>query len=99
MANNPMLYATMAMELKEARAELAATTAERARYGDMMSAALGQCENERDGLRAEVAELRAAMVSLLDGKSEFDVEYDTGMSADEARRIMTLAYQRGDNSN
>ena len=48
----------------------------RAHYGDMMAEHLGACENERDALRA-------ALVSLVDGKSEFDIEYDTGMPADE----------------
>jgi hypothetical protein len=61
--------------------------AERAHYGDMMSAKLGQCENERDALRD-------ALQSLVDGKSEFDIEYDTGMDTTEARRIMDLAYNR-----
>ena len=68
-------------------AERDAAIAERAHYGDTMSAKLGQCENERDALRA-------ALQSLVDGKSEFDIEYDTGMPADEARRIMDLAYNR-----
>lgn len=45
-------------------------------------------------IRAERDALRAALVSLLDGKSEFDIEYDTGMDADEARRIIDLAYNR-----
>ena len=84
---NQMLYATLQLELREARAELAAAIAERAHYGDTMSAKLGQCENERDALRA-------ALQSLVDGKSEFDIEYDTGMPADEARRIMDLVYNR-----
>jgi hypothetical protein len=53
-----------------------------------------QVAAERDAARAEVAALRAALVSLVDGKSEFDIEYDTGMPADEARRIMDLAYNR-----
>ena len=66
---NQMLYATLQLELREARAELATA-------------------------RAEAAALRAALQSLVDGKSEFDIEYDTGMPADEARKIMDLAYNR-----
>ena len=37
-----------------------AVIAERAHYGDMMRAKLGQCENERDALRGKVELLRAA---------------------------------------
>jgi hypothetical protein len=70
-----------------ARIERDAAIAERAHYGDVMSAKLGQCENERDALRD-------ALQSLVDGKSEFDIEYDTGMDTTEARRIMDLAYNR-----
>ena len=84
---NQMLYATLQLELREARAELAAAIAERARYSDAMTEKLAAVEAERDALRA-------ALQSLVDGKSEFDIEYDTGMPADEARRIMDLAYNR-----
>lgn len=53
-----------------------------------------QAAAERDKARAEREALRAALLSLVDGKSEFDIEYDTGMPADEARKIMDLAYNR-----
>lgn len=61
---NQMLYATLQLELREARAELAAAIAERAHYGDTMSAKLGQCENERDALREQVLRLRDACESV-----------------------------------
>lgn len=53
-----------------------------------------QIENRAEAAEAERDALRAALVSLVDGKSEFDIEYDTGMPADEARKIMDLAYNR-----
>ena len=58
------------------------------------------CEMDSTALRlfeklvAERDALRAALQSLVDGKSEFDIEYDTGMPAGEARRIIDLAYNR-----
>jgi uncharacterized coiled-coil DUF342 family protein len=47
-----------------ARDELTAAIAERAHYGDMMSAKLGQCENERDALREDNKRLRALLTEL-----------------------------------
>ena len=84
---NQMLYATLQLELREARAELAAAIAERAHYGDTMSAKLGQCENERDALRT-------ALQSLIDGRDEYEIEYFTGIDTAEAREIINLAYNR-----
>ena len=46
-------------------AERDAATAERARYGDMMTARLGDCENERDAARAEAAELREKLETVM----------------------------------
>lgn len=53
-------------DLFTVRAELAAAAAERARYGDMMTARLGQCENERDAAREELAIARKVMDKVAD---------------------------------
>ncbi len=69
--------------------ELAAATAERARYGDMMSAALGQCENERDAARAQLASVIEDYQSRL-----IDAFNDTGkavMERDAAREELAIA--------
>ena len=47
-------------------AERDAATAERARYGDMMTARLGDCENERDAAREELAIARKVMDKVAD---------------------------------
>ena len=70
-----------------AEADARECRAERARYGDAMSAKLGQCENERDALRT-------ALQSLIDGRDEYEIEYFTGMDTTEARKIINLAYNR-----
>ena len=61
---NQMLYATLQLELRAARAELTAATAERARYGDAMTERLADVEAERDTARAEVDALREEIATL-----------------------------------
>ena len=80
----------MTEQLADVEAERDALRSEVATYRktlDEVSEIGTSAIDERDALRA-------ALVSLVDGKSEFDIEYDTGMPADEARRIMDLAYNR-----
>ena len=59
-------------------------------YQDRLAAAF----TDIGALAMDCKTLRAALVSLVDGKGEFDIEYDTGIPADEARRIIDLAYNR-----
>jgi uncharacterized coiled-coil DUF342 family protein len=61
-------------EVTDLRDALAAATAERASYGDVMSDALGQCENERDALRAEAAEYRILVDRCRERNKELGAE-------------------------
>lgn len=53
-----------------AEADARECRAERARYGDMMTERLGQCENERDAVRAELVIARKAMDKVADQRDE-----------------------------
>ena len=53
-------------ELDAAEADARECRAERARYGDMMTARLGDCENERDAAREELAIARKVMDKVAD---------------------------------
>lgn len=76
-------------ERDEWRERCNAAIAERAHYGDMMSAALGQCENERDAARAQLASVIEDYQSRL-----VDAFSDTGkavMERDAAREELAIA--------
>lgn len=58
--------AQVAQLFNEIRDQRDAAIAERARYGDMMTERLGQCENERDAAREELAIARKVMDKVAD---------------------------------
>ena len=73
---NQMLYATLQLELREARAELAAAIAERARYGDAMTERPVGVEAERNAFAFELSKSLLESQRRLEQKQDAEAERD-----------------------